>query len=126
MKTVGDWKVNEAWLQQVYKHVYVWIKQIYSVCNSLNAKCAVANTMYTNSSKTFIDQGLRQHNVKNAGPSYCLVSGSDKTQLNPAELLSPISLFVYSYNVNNQRDHCYNGCCRTPRGYNLSYSNMYV
>lgn len=37
MKTVGDWKVNEAWLQQVYKHVYVWIKQIYSVCNSLNA-----------------------------------------------------------------------------------------
>lgn len=85
MKTVGDWKVNEAWLQQVYKRVCM-DKTNLQCLQQFECQHAVANTMYTNSSKTFIDQGLRQHNVKNAGPSYCLVSGSDKTQLNPAEL----------------------------------------
>lgn len=52
----------------------------------MQLECHYHGLAYTNCSETFIDQGLRQHNVKNAGPSYCLVSGSDKTQLNPAEL----------------------------------------
>lgn len=66
MKTVGDWKVNEAWLQQVYKRVCM-DKTNLQCLQQFECQHAVANTMYTNSSKTFINQGLRQHNVKNAG-----------------------------------------------------------
>lgn len=86
MKTVGDWKVNEAWLHIGIQTCVCLDKTNFQCLQQFECLHAVANTMYTNSSKTFIDQGLRQHNVKNTGPSYCLVSGSDKTQLNPAEL----------------------------------------
>lgn len=56
MKTVGDWKVNEAWLQQVYKRVCM-DKTNLQCLQQFECQHAVANTMYTNSSKTFIDQG---------------------------------------------------------------------
>lgn len=43
MKTVGDWKVNEAWLQQVYKRVCM-DKTNLQCLQQFECQHAVANT----------------------------------------------------------------------------------
>lgn len=66
--------------------MYVWIKQIYSVCNSLNANMQLLIQCILIVAKPLLTRVYVNTMLKMLVPSYCLVSGSDKTQLNPAEL----------------------------------------